>query len=39
MNDARLSIVMIHQDTIAWTLNLERILSMCQNQQEALTYG
>ena len=24
---------------IAWTLNLERILSMCQNQQEALTYG
>ena len=22
-----------------WTLNLERILSMCQNQQEALTYG
>ena len=24
---------------IAWTLNLERILSLCQNQQEALTYG
>ena len=23
----------------AWTLNLERILSLCQNQQEALTYG
>ena len=22
-----------------WTLNLERILSLCQNQQEALTYG
>ena len=22
-----------------WTLNLERILSLCQNQQKALTYG
>ena len=24
---------------IAWTLNLERISSLCQNQQKALTYG
>ena len=23
----------------AWTLTLEKILSLCQNQQEALTYG
>ena len=24
---------------VAWTLNLERILSLCWNQQEILTYG
>ena len=36
-HDTRLSIVMIHQAT--WTLNLERILRLCQNQQKVLTYG
>ena len=42
IHDKKLSVAMIHQVTnyyTTWIVNLERILSICQNQQEILNYG